>query len=144
MAKKSGKKINSKTKGKVGELELSHKLRDLFGFDSRRGQQYNGLEGEDVVGIPGVHIECKRVENLSIYTAVEQAIKDAEKGKIPCVMHRRNHKQWLVTLQLEDLAKFSATFLNEIRLSNERSANIGNESDGNNTGSNTERTDSGD
>ena len=126
--KKKKQKINSKTKGKVGELELSHALKDLFGFESRRGQQYNGLEGEDVVGIPGVHIECKRVENLSLYPAMEQSIRDSVEGQIPCVMHRRNHKQWLCTVQLEDLGKFAATFLRELQANNERSANLGSES----------------
>jgi len=107
-------KINSKVKGKVGELELSKQLKSLYNLKARRGQQYNGLEGEDVVGIPDVHIECKRVENLSIYPALEQATRDAESGSIPCVMHRRNRKEWLVTIKLSDLKEFSERFLKAI------------------------------
>lgn len=107
-------KINSRTKGKVGERELSKELKALYQLKARRGQQYNGLEGEDVVGIPDVHIECKRVENLSIYPAMAQATKDAAAGSIPCVMHRRNHKGWLVTVKLADLKEFSERFLRAV------------------------------
>ena len=92
--------MNSKKKGSRGELELSHKLNDL-GFHTRRGQQYSGIEGEDVVGLDGVHIECKRVEKLNVDKAMEQAIKDGH-GEIPIVCHRKNRKDWLVTMRLED------------------------------------------
>ena len=53
----------SRNKGKVGERELAAALR-AEGFESaRRGQQYSGSEtSADVVGLPGIHIECKRVE----------------------------------------------------------------------------------
>ena len=93
--------MNSNQKGKAGERELSNKLREL-GFDTRRGQQYSGLEGEDVVGIEGVHIECKRVEKLNLDKAMEQAISDSQ-GKIPIVCHRKNRKEWLVTVRLSEL-----------------------------------------
>ena len=58
--------INSRNKGKVGELELAHIL-GQYGFTVRRGQQYCGANGDaDVVGLPLLHIECKRVENLNL------------------------------------------------------------------------------
>jgi len=69
--------MNSKRKGKRGELELAKKLQE-YGFNTRRGQQYSGLGGDDVVGLEGIHIECKRVERLNVYDAMEQAIKDAK------------------------------------------------------------------
>ena len=94
-------KINSRSKGKKGELELAKKLRD-YGYDCRRGQQYCGANGDaDVVGLPGIHIECKRVERLDLYGAMAQAIADS-KGKMPVVMHRKNHCHWLVTMRLAD------------------------------------------
>ena len=47
--------INSKRKGKAGELELSHKLKD-YGYDCHRSQQYCGSAGDaDVVGLDGIH-----------------------------------------------------------------------------------------
>lgn len=93
---------NGRQKGKKGELELAHVLRD-YGYDTRRGQQYCGANGDaDVVGLPGVHIECKRVERLNLADAVAQAQRDAKPGEIPVVMHRRNRGQWLVTMTLVD------------------------------------------
>lgn len=94
-------KINSKRKGKVGELELANLLKK-HGYNTRRGQQYNGIEGEDVVGLPGIHIECKRVEKLNIDNAMDQSKNDAKKNEIPCVFHRKNRKDWLVTMTLDD------------------------------------------
>lgn len=93
----------SRNKGKVGERELAAALR-AQGFEARRGQQYSGSEtSADVVGLPGIHIECKRVEKLNIYEAVEQAQRDAGKsGELPAVFHRRNRKPWLVTMSMDD------------------------------------------
>ena len=70
-------KINSRRKGAQGERELAKKLRE-YGFDCRRGQQYSGIGGEDVVGLDGIHIEVKRVERLNIYDAVDQAKRDSD------------------------------------------------------------------
>lgn len=92
----------SRDKGKKGERELATLLRE-YGYDTRRGVQYNGADGSaDVLGLNGVHIECKRVERLNIYDAMEQAIGDAREGEIPAVFHRRNRDYWKVTMRLED------------------------------------------
>lgn len=94
--------INSKQKGARGERELAQKLREL-GFDSRRGQQYCGANGDaDVIGIEGVHIECKRVESLSLYTALAQAKSDAKENEKPVIMHRKNNCEWVVIQPLAD------------------------------------------
>lgn len=94
--------MNSRNKGKVGERELANKLR-TFGYDARRGQQYCGVSGDaDVIGLPGIHIECKRVEKLNIDNAMEQSVNDAKYGEMPAVFHRKNGKQWLVTMSLLD------------------------------------------
>ena len=102
---RSNMAINSKDKGRRGERELAKKLRE-YGFDCRRGQQYSGIEGEDVVGLDGIHIEVKRVERLNIYDAVDQAKRDSDykalpfEDKLPAVFHRKNHCEWLVTMPL--------------------------------------------
>lgn len=93
--------INSKKKGAKGERELANKLKE-YGYNCRRGQQYNGLEGEDVVGLDYIHIECKRVERLDLASAIEQSKRDSEKGQFPAVFHRRNNEKWKVTMELED------------------------------------------
>lgn len=94
--------MNSRQKGAAGERELSHELAK-YGFGTRRGQQFCGANGDaDVVGVPGLHIECKRVERLNIYDAIKQALNDAREGDMPVVMHRKNRQKWLVTLSLDD------------------------------------------
>lgn len=93
--------VNSRDKGARGERELARKLRE-YGYGCRRGQQYSGANGDaDVVGLPGVHIECKRVEKLNLYDAMAQAKADARQGEMPTVMHRKNACEWLVTMPLE-------------------------------------------
>lgn len=97
--------MNSNAKGKKGERELANKLRE-YGYESRRGQQYCGSNGDaDVIGLPGIHIECKRVEKLNIYDAVEQSKNDTKPDEIPVVMHRKNRKEWLVTMPLNEWMK---------------------------------------
>ena len=97
--------MNSRQKGASGERELASILRE-HGYEARRGQQFSGINGDaDVLGLPGVHIECKRVERLNIHEAMNQSIRDARKGETPVVMHRKNRTQWLVTLKLEDFLR---------------------------------------
>jgi Holliday junction resolvase len=96
--------VNSRAKGKNGELELAAFLRE-HGFEARRGQQFSGGDDSpDVVhDIPGVHIECKRVEQGNLYDWLAQAKRDARSGTIPLVAHRRNRQEWVAILPLEDL-----------------------------------------
>lgn len=93
---------NGKRKGKKGELELAHKLKE-YGYDTKRSVQYNGKDGQaDVLGLPHIHIECKRVEKLNIYDAIDQAKRDAKNGDKPTVFHRKNRCNWLVTMELDE------------------------------------------
>ena len=98
--------MNSRDKGKRGELELAKIFRE-HGFDSRRTQQYCGTEGDsDVTGIPGFHIECKRVERLNVENALKQAIRDSKGESIPTVCHRKNNGFWIASMRLEDWLQF--------------------------------------
>ena len=112
--------INSRRKGVVGEVEISHILNG-YGYETRRGQQFSGANGDaDVVGLPGIHLEIKRVERLNIDKALEQSIRDTYADEIrqgtdliPVVMHRSNSDRkkdstkgtWKVTLRLDDFMK---------------------------------------
>ena len=105
--------MNSRAKGKAGELELSRILRG-YGYDCRRGQQYSGANGDaDVVGLPGVHVEVKRVERLNLTDAVDQAKRDARHWDLPAVFHRRNREGWLVTMPLEGWMELYRSWENE-------------------------------
>jgi Holliday junction resolvase len=96
--------INSRDKGARGERELASKLRE-YGYEARRGQQYSGIEGEDVIGLDQIHIECKRVERLQLTDAMLQSCRDAKENEIPVVMHRKNREDWYVTMKLDDWMK---------------------------------------
>lgn len=99
------RRANSIQKGKHGELELANLLKQ-YGYNTRRSQQYCGINGDaDVVGIPNIHIECKRIEtgHGSTYKWLEQAKQDCSNTtNMPIVVHRKNNKKWLVTLELSD------------------------------------------
>lgn len=102
--------LNSKRKGSRGENELAHVLQE-YGYDAKRTQQFaGGLDSPDVAGLPGIHIECKRVENLNVHKAYEQAVRDSEGKKIPAVFHRRNREKWMVTLCLDDFMEIYKTW----------------------------------
>lgn len=93
---------NSRAKGAAGERELANLLKE-HGYTARRGQQYCGANGDaDVLGLEGIHIECKRVERLNIDEAMQQAQADAREGEKPAVFHRKNRKPWLVTMAFND------------------------------------------
>ena len=94
----------SQRKGADGERELASELRK-YGYEIRRGGSLSFGTVPDLVGLPGVHIECKRVEKLNIDNAIEQAISDSKNNEMPAVFHRKNRKKWLVTISLEDFMK---------------------------------------
>ena len=90
-------------KGKRGEREFALICRSYGYTDARRGQQYCGSHGDaDVIGLPGIHVEVKRVERLDLLGAMSQAIGDARDGELPIVAHRKNNCGWLITMRLDD------------------------------------------
>ena len=93
---------NSRRKGAEGEREFAHFCRDQGYGNVRRGQQFSGIEGEDVVGLPGIHVEVKRVEKLNIEDAMAQARRDAKEGEKPIVAFRRNREKWKICMDAED------------------------------------------
>ena len=90
-------------KGRSGELELI-KVLNSHGVPAQPGKAVSIGESPDITGVPGVHVEVKRVERLNVSAAFAQAVRDAEKfrdGK-PTLFHRRNREDWLVTMNLKD------------------------------------------
>lgn len=92
---------SQRNKGAAGERELA-KVLNRYGFDVHRGHVF--YHEPDLIGIPGIHIECKRVEKLDIKKAMAQAIEEAAKkdGGKPCVFHRVNRGEWKVTMRVGD------------------------------------------
>ena len=117
--------MNSKRKGKIGELEFCKKMKE-YGYGIRRSVQYCGKaeEGQaDVIGLDYIHCEIKRVEKLNIDEAIEQAIRDTKDNKYPTVFHRKNNKKWLVTMRLDDWINLYNEYYSSMKLK-ERSEEI--------------------
>lgn len=97
MAKKSQRK------GAAGERELAALLCEN-GYPVQRGGSLSFGEVPDLVGLPGIHVECKRVERLNLSQAMAQAVRDAEKFQdgAPAVFHRSNRQPWMVTMRFRD------------------------------------------
>jgi len=106
--------VNSKRKGSQGEREFATLCRKHGFENARRGQQYSGIEGKDVVGLEGIHIEVKRVERLNIDEAMKQSIRDSKEGEMPIVAHRRNREEWKVTMRADDFFKLYKAWRGEI------------------------------
>lgn len=95
-------RINSRAKGKAGELELAAFLRDRGYPNARRGVQYaGGSDSPDVTGLGGFHLEVKRTERTDIYGWLEQATNDAGGKKVPVVVYRKNKRKWVAILDLD-------------------------------------------
>ena len=97
----SGKR--SQRKCRAGEIELANIFRS-YGYEADPGQALNYGTVPDVVGLPGIHCEVKRVERLNVPEAMKQAMRDAEKfhDGAPALFHRRSREPWLVTMRLKD------------------------------------------
>ena len=96
---------NSRQKGARFERTLAAALRD-YGYECRRGQQYCGANGDaDVIGLPGIHIEAKHQERMSLYEWMEQAKRDARQDELPAVFHKKNNAEILVSMELADWIK---------------------------------------
>ena len=95
---------SAQRKGRAAEIELARYLQEAGFPDARPGDPLNYGTMPDVIGVDGLHIECKRHEKLEINKWYTQAAADAERmqdGK-PAVIFRQNRQQWKIVLSLED------------------------------------------
>ena len=105
----------SKQKGARFELQIAHYLQDHGFPDVHRTAQHCGKTGDagDVEGIAGLHIECKHVERLNLYSAYHQAVRDnnaKNNGDIPIVVHKKNRETVMVSLSLDDFIKIFSPY----------------------------------
>ena len=97
----------SREKGKRYEREIANWLKDQ-GFDARRTAQYCGNTGDasDVVGLPGIHIECKAVEQARLHDWIRQAEHDSEgTGNVPAIFWKQSRMPQLVIMKRDDFIK---------------------------------------
>lgn len=96
--------MNSRQKGKRGELEFVHYLKD-HNIPARRGQQFaGGGDSPDVIAggiFSETHIEVKRREAGNPYDWLLQAMRDAKPGNVPVVAHKRNGRPWIAILDMD-------------------------------------------
>jgi len=101
-----GAMVNSKRKGKRGELEAAKVLREVLGVEARRGVQYKGTQDSPDIEIDlPIHVEVKLRERLNVYEAYQQSVSQAGE-KIPVVMCRKNRTKWLLVIAVEDIPRF--------------------------------------
>lgn len=96
--------VNSRQKGKRGELAFRDLLRERGYADARRGQQFaGGPDSPDVVGGPkGFHFEVKFRETHQPWEAMAQAEAERRPHDVPVVAMKKNGKQWLIVLRERD------------------------------------------
>ena len=106
--------VSQQRKGAGGEKELTSILRRAGYSVSWGGNRTFGCT-PDLSGLPGIHIECKRVEALNVTRAMEQAERDADRFRdgAPAVFHRKNKSPWLVTMKLSDWLPLYASALTQ-------------------------------
>ena len=92
---------SSQTKGRRAELELCRVLQG-YGYQVEPGAPINYGTEPDLIGLPSIHIECKRAETLLLSKWMAQATRDAQRfgDGVPAVFHRKNHEDWTVTMPL--------------------------------------------
>lgn len=93
----------SKRKGATGENEVRDLARAHGFLECRRNFGSGASGGGDLTGIPGVHIEVKRVERLDLPKAWRQACAAAASTETCVVAHRKSGGRWLATLELDEL-----------------------------------------
>lgn len=97
----SGRK--SQRKGRAAELELCRLLQG-YGYSVEPGRALNYGEEPDLVGLDGVHIECKRRETTEIWKWMDQAEADSQRFQdgAATVFFRRSRSPWMVCMKLTD------------------------------------------
>ena len=111
--------INSKTKGKRGELYVVNKFKER-GYKCNRTAQYKGKTGkaDDIEGIDYIHIEVKFVETLNLSRAMEQAIRDnllSERYAFPTVFHKKAREELMVTMRFDDWIQLYDSFYSDMK-----------------------------
>ena len=104
MVKKSRAALGrmSRNKGKNFERQVANMLKDR-GFEARRAVQYDGLYDHDIKTELPFNFECKAVESLNIYKAMDQSKVDASRlDTLPTVVHKKNRMTILITMEFID------------------------------------------
>ena len=113
-------KINSKSKGKRGELFVVKKFKDR-GYQCNRTAQFKGNTGraDDIEGIDYIHAEVKFVERLNLEEAMTQALHDkiaSGKDVFATIFHKKNNKPLMVTMLFDDWCTLYDSYYSDMKL----------------------------
>lgn len=83
---------NPKAKGNLYEKEWAEFIKDIDPTATRNYGSGSGVAKSDVHNSLGYEFECKRVEKLNIFKAIQEAERHSSQAhSIPAVVFRRNH-----------------------------------------------------
>ena len=113
-----------KTKGDNYERELAAYINEKTGIESFRAPLSGGGNvgmsgGADLLGVPELFVEAKRVERLNFHDALRQAERNISKTRspdAPIVINRKNRMPTgdsLCLLRLDDFFKFYKAYLKQ-------------------------------
>lgn len=107
--------VNSRDKGKRGELEARDQVRQHWSCPNCvRSAQVSGKFSADLLGGPdGLHLEVKRYAKIAAMDFMEQAVRDS-KDLIPVVLMRENDGDWVMMVRLQDSVGFSRKLLEHL------------------------------
>ena len=110
--------MNSKAKGKRGELYVVNKFKDYGYNNAHRTAQFKGNTGQaaDIEGIDYIHAEVKFVESLNISKAMLQAKRDNKSDKLECIFHKKNNEGLMVTMEFDDWIILYNSFYSDMKL----------------------------
>ena len=95
---------HSQQKGKRGELEVVRLLLPVFPECHRRpmGDETIRDQGRDIVGAPGLCIQCQLADRPTPEKKLAEAVRAAKVDELPVAFTRRTGGQWMVTIQATD------------------------------------------
>lgn len=94
--------INSRRKGKAGELEVINLLRAHWP-EARRNLEQHTVDKRDVLAVEGVHFQVRRKESLRLWEALAETALEADPHDLPVLVFRRNRSRWYAALELSEL-----------------------------------------
>jgi hypothetical protein len=109
--------VNSRSKGKRGELEARDQVRKHWLAESciRAGQACGKFASDLLGALPGAHVEVKRYRRIGAFDFYRQAKKDAG-ADLPVVLMREDGEQtWLVMFAIEDTERLVAALSEQLQ-----------------------------
>lgn len=93
----------SRNKGQRGEREVCHLLQPILdrlgtGWKLERNLVQTQQGGYDLVGVPGLAIEVKFCENITLNPWWEQCTRQAGEKLLPILIYRKSRMPWRVRM----------------------------------------------